>query len=125
MVYIAWFMFCLHSRSDDTGITADLVGAMGTIKRISSDMLQTKMKEISDDINAIDAGDMDVGGKKDIMSLLVRARATYERQKHRPRDTTTLDGKDEGYELDDEAMIDQAVRDDSLLPLSSLRHLTV
>jgi hypothetical protein len=115
--------FALDSHSDCTGIAADLVGAMGTIKRISYDMLQTKMKEISDDINAIDAGDMDVGGKKDIMSLLVWVRATYERQKHQPGDKTTLDGKDEGYGMDDKAMIDQAVRDGSLLPFSSLRQL--
>jgi hypothetical protein len=131
-----WFFGGIFGRSNSinlsssahapwTGIAADLVGAMGTIKRISSDMLQTKMREISDDINAIDAGDMDVGGKKDIMSLLVRARATYERQKHRSGDKITLDSKDEGYGMDNEAMIDQAVRDGSFLCFFSLRQLTV
>jgi hypothetical protein len=58
-------------------ISADLLTSMCTIKCISSTMLETKLREVQESgkFNTISLGDMEVAGKKDIMSLLIRARA--------------------------------------------------
>ena len=86
---------------------------MRTVKRISSEMLAQKMRELSPEFDVIQSGDMDVGGKKDVMSLLVRARAEYEKQQQKG----SLEANEEGYGMNQEAMMDQVVR--SLLSILS------
>ncbi|ESK89408.1 cytochrome p450 [Moniliophthora roreri MCA 2997] len=78
-----------------TSFTADIatvLGAMHTIKRISREMLNEKMRESLE--SGISAGDSELHGKKDIMSILVRAR------------TSESDGS---YKMSDKAMMDQVL----------------
>ncbi len=70
-----------------------LVDSMHRIKRLSSERLQEKMRESLD--SGMVEGDAELSGKKDIMSILVRAR------------TREVGG---GYRMSDEAMMDQVVR---------------
>ncbi|KAK7027335.1 hypothetical protein VNI00_015298 [Paramarasmius palmivorus] len=75
--------------------TADIstvLGAMHTIKRISRQMLDEKIRESLD--SGIAAGDSELHGKKDIMSILVRAR------------TSESEG---AYKMSDKAMINQVL----------------
>ncbi|KAG7095348.1 hypothetical protein E1B28_006108 [Marasmius oreades] len=75
-----------------TSDIATLLGAMHTIKRISREMLSQKMRASSD--SGIAEGDSELHGKKDIMSILVRAR------------TSEIEGQ---YKMSDEAMMDQVL----------------
>jgi hypothetical protein len=68
-----------------------LIDAMYRIRRISRRMLQEKMSDSSVALNDSDT-------KKDIMSILVRARKAE------------LEGGKDGYTMDDRAMMDQVVR---------------
>ncbi|KAJ7579690.1 cytochrome P450 [Mycena floridula] len=85
--------------------SAKLISSMRTIRRLSSDMLAQKMRELSPEYLAISPGDMDVGGKKDIMSILVRARAEDEKQQQGKGQHTDV----EGYGMSSEAMMDQVL----------------
>lgn len=69
-----------------------LVGSMHSIKRISGQMLREKMKESVE--SGMIEGDSELSGKKDIMSILVRART---------REVGS------GYKMSDEAMMAQVV----------------
>jgi hypothetical protein len=94
--------------------SADLLTSMRTIKRISSIMLETKFREVqeSGEFNTISSGNMEVVGKKDIMSLLVRARAERDRQQQMGQGGKVEDEEDpgSGYGMDEKAIMDQVVR---------------
>lgn len=79
-----------------TGDIAVVVESMTTIRGISRSMLEEKLRESH-------ASEMEQERKKDIMSLLVRARK--ENLEHEPA----------GYSLSDEAMMDQVVRSHTFL----------
>ncbi|KAF5375769.1 hypothetical protein D9757_009010 [Collybiopsis confluens] len=71
---------------------ATLVDSMHTIKRVSAKMVQDKIKE-SIESGVVD-GDSELSGKKDIMSILVRARTRE---------------VGDGYKMSDEAMMAQVL----------------
>ncbi|KAL0069273.1 hypothetical protein AAF712_003638 [Marasmius tenuissimus] len=75
-----------------TSHIATLVGAMYTIKRISRNMLSDKIRESLE--SGITEGDSELHGKKDIMSILVRARISE------------TEGQ---YKMSDEAMMNQVL----------------
>ncbi|KAE9404290.1 cytochrome P450 [Gymnopus androsaceus JB14] len=70
-----------------------LIASMHSIKRISAQMLKEKMKESIE--SGMVEGDSELSGKKDIMSILVRART---------REVGS------GYRMSDEAMMAQVLR---------------
>ncbi|KAK7437940.1 hypothetical protein VKT23_018375 [Stygiomarasmius scandens] len=86
---------------------AVLLSAMHRIKRISSEMLQEKMREsFASGAAELPEGDSELGGKKDIMSILVRARMREERVLHKE----SLRGESlAGYRMSDKAMMDQVL----------------
>lgn len=75
-----------------TSDIATVLGAMHTIKRISREILSEKMRESLD--SGITEGDSELHGKKDIMSILVRAR------------TSEVEGQ---YKMSDAAMVNQVL----------------
>lgn len=83
-------VFAVKSDILNVAATSKLVDAMYRIRKISAKMLEEKMKDaiiISNDTDA----------KRDIMSILVRARKAE------------LDGGKGGYAMSDRAMMDQVV----------------
>ncbi|KAF9269706.1 cytochrome P450 [Marasmius fiardii PR-910] len=76
-----------------TSDIATVLGAMHSIKRISREMLMEKMRETSN--SGVTEGDSELHGKKDIMSILVRAR------------TSELEGQ---YKMSDMAMMNQVIQ---------------
>ena len=85
---------CTESQTGSTAAISKLVDAMYRIRKISAQMLEEKMKDSNLALNDSDA-------KRDIMSILVRARKAE------------LDGGKGGYAMSDRAMMDQVV---SILP---------
>lgn len=81
--------FARGSHAGSAAATSKLVDAMYRIRKISTQMLGEKMKE-SNLLNDSDA-------KRDIMSILVRARKAE------------LNGGKGGYAMSDRAMMDQVV----------------
>jgi len=77
-----------------------LVSSMHTIRGVSKRMLDKKLQELSP-IAA--TGDMDLIGKRDIMSILVRSKAEHERQMNTGKAAI---GE---YGMDEKAMVDQVV----------------
>ncbi|KAL0573760.1 hypothetical protein V5O48_008203 [Marasmius crinis-equi] len=75
-----------------TSEIATVLGAMHTIKRISRTMLSEKVHEALE--SGVTGADSELHGKKDIMSILVRAR------------TSESEGQ---YKMSDEAMVDQVL----------------
>jgi len=73
------------------GNLAVIIDSMHQIRQISKRMLEEKLRESH-------ATEMDGGRRKDIMSLLVRARKE------------NLENEPSGYSLSDEALTDQVVR---------------
>ncbi|KAJ7596250.1 cytochrome P450 [Mycena floridula] len=84
---------------------AKLISSMRIIRRISSQMLAQKLRELSPEYLAIPSDDMEVGAKKDVMTILVRAKAEYEKQQQGKQNSETI----EGYGMNSNAMMDQVL----------------
>lgn len=86
---------------------AKLMESMRIINRLSSEMLAQKMRELLPEFEAIHPNDMELAGKKDVMSLLVRARAEYEKQQQEKKEGAESEAA--GYGMNQQAMLDQVL----------------